>query len=651
MKTLSALFMLLVGTISLFIIPGCEKSASTEPAGTNVDTLSSSTNSSLGMTEMENQFYFMATNHFSTSGDYDRVDFSKASTYFKKAIADNPNNLDANIGSALCEVFTGYADPDVNAAIKAWEGYTPGQSTLALANVHIPGGTKDMTIPISALASNLMKIVRTATTDPPTIAKMQELLKTKLLPRLDYALACLAVIEQHQDFRMRISGKMQGDMKLNPVYMDLTEVYLLDAMIRGVRAMVGQFLVYQFNLNSYTSSALLQALNQTNTSFFVLAADGKAQSTAVKSGIIATIGKIRSAVNFLKSQTGDQSNNIIKIKQGNNGGIAMSDLDTVLAYLTKAEDALANGVTITADNADSDGNTYSVKVVLSAFFDNPPQNPKQAWLPAYTLDSSAHGDILWHWTQQDYASFTFPDPTFGGIFPTMTNDQLKRLLYIDESFAWQVQFYVSKYSSSQTAFGARIDINGKSYFPKASRTYTSSYYDSWSNIWNSYGSFTFYVTDQATGTARVFVSSNGSETELDLSAPATVTPKTYTYINADLTPTPQIFGRKDSSYSYSTYKYVKVIRIYYPSNSGYGNNYFVIERDSIGSAVFSKYDAGYFDWKFSSNSINYYGYDDVNVTKGKQYQYRVRRSQPYYYYDIIGYPKNSYSNSVSVIAP
>jgi len=604
------------------------------------------------MTEMENQFYFMATNKFNSSGDFDRVDFSKASTYFKNAIAQNPNNLDANLGSALCEIFTGYADPDVNAAIKAWEGYNPGSSILAFANVHIPAGTQDMTIPVSALAKNLMKIVRTATTNPPTIAKMQELLKTKLLPRLDYALACLAVVEQHQDYRMRISGKMQGDTKLNPVYMDLTEVYLLDAMIQGIHAMVSEFLVYQFTLNSYTAHDLVQALDPNNTTFFVLASDGKAQSASVKTSILGAIGKIRSAINFLKSETGDQSSNIIKLKQGNNGGIATSDLDTVLTYLTKAEDALANGVTITADNADSDNNTYSIKVVLSAFFDNPPQNPKQAWLPVYTLDTSAHGDIQWHWTQQDYGSFTFPDPTFGGIFPTMTNEQLKRLLYIDESFAWKVQIYASKYATLQTTLGARIDIDGESYSPKASQTYTYSYYSSWSNSWYSSGSFTFYVTDKSSGTVRVFVSSNGSETELDLSSPATVNPKSYTYISADMTLAPQIYGRKDSTYNYSTSKYDKSIRIYYPSGADFGNSYFSVERDSTNSGVFSNYDASYFNWKFSFNGTDYNGYDDVRITKGKQYQYRIRRSSQYYYYnDIVGSPKNNYSNSVSVVAP
>ncbi len=647
MKIKNLFFFLLAISLIVLFSAGCNKTATTE-SDQKIDTLSSRTNSDAGMTEMENQFYFMATNNFNSSSDFDRVDFSKANTYFKKALQENPNNLDANLGAALTEVFGVYADAEINDAIKQWESYKPSGSVTASAfkSFYIPRGTADMRVPVSALGANFVKIIQMAKTDPPTISKMQSLLKTKFLPRIDYAMARLAVIEQHPAYEMKISGKMQGNITLTPVYMDLTEVYLLDAMLNGMKAVVSQFLVFQFELSAYTTKAVVEAVNQNNTTFFVLASDGKAQAANVKSGILTAIAKIRSAVNFLKNETDVQSDDIIKLKQGNNQGIASSDLDTVLTYLTRAEDGLKNGVTIDAKDADSDGNNYSITVNLSNFFDNPPANPKKDWLPPYTVDTSAFGDIQWHWTQQTYATFTFPDPTFGGVFPNMTNDMLKRLMYIDEEFAWRVYLYVNNYDhTSISTMTARLQVGATSY---ANKPYRYEYPG-----WFGGKEFRFFVNDQTTGTGRVFVTLNGVEKELTLSAPATVNPKHETNINANVTPAPQNLTVKlDSGYvGYPINNNVKYLKLSFALPSGYYfySSQYRIDKDSTGTG-FKPYISTYLTNEYESGT-NYLAYYDVNFVSAKTYKYRIEPIYDSYTYGITGYIPNNYSNTATITTP
>jgi len=81
----------------------------------------------------------------------------------------------------------------------------------------------------------------------------------------------------------------------------------------------GEFLIFQFTLPSYSTSAIVDAIRQTNTTFFVLASDGKTHATNSKNALLAATARIRSAILFLEAATGDQSNHIIKISRNGQG--------------------------------------------------------------------------------------------------------------------------------------------------------------------------------------------------------------------------------------------------------------------------------------------------------------------------------------------
>ena len=619
-------------SIGIALLSGCDKN--TNPAGSTgaVDTLTANSKVQQAYTEMESQMYFMATNSFNNARDLDRLDFSRANTLYREALQADPNNAAANLGGALTEVLMVYADPVVNDAVKRWEGANLGKKNRsAILNFGIPTGTKDMGVPVEAAARNMAKIIQTALNDPPTISEMQAILRDRLLPRLQYAIARLAVVEQNQAFQFKITGKMQGNNTLQPVYLDLTEVYLMDALVYGMKAMVDEFLVFQFELPSYTTKAAVEAIQQTNTTFFVLASDGATRSANVKSDLLSVISKIRSAVNFLKSETGNQSDDVIKrAGPGVSGGIATSDLDTVLSYLTTAEKYLNTAVTVTLYASDTDLNNYTIQVNLSQLFTNPPANPKLQWLPTYTVDTTARGDIMWHWQAQEYASFNFPDPTFGGLFPGMTNETLKRILYIDEAFGWNVSVWVSTYNYYNpipSATTASLVVNGKTYYPKPNRY---DYYYGWGKEFN------FIVLDNANLPAQLNMAFSGVVIPLQMTRTPVVRLKEHDYIDAYMDLAPQnVTGQAMVDY-WSGQPYASI-------NFNQSGTY-LVEKDSTNGGSFSRIDSVYL----------YSSYSDYKVTHGKTYWYRAQYLPfyPYYWsYGIQAWRANNTTNTVSISIP
>jgi hypothetical protein len=554
--------------------------------------------------------YTSMENVFSSPGSIEDKDFSNAERLYMEAVAAEPTNPAANFGAAFTRILGVFADTAIKNTINRWEDFNPDGSTML--KFGIPAGTGDMTVPTAALSRNLVKIILAAQADPPTITEMQTMIKDRLLPRVDYAIARLAVVEQNQNFELRISGKMQGQPSASDVYLDLTEVYIMDAALHGMKAMIEQFLVFRFDLEGYNTKSIVAALQPANTSFFVLASDGAVRAQSMKTSLVTAVGKIRSGVNFLKAESDNQNDDIIK---RGTGGIAQSDLDTVLVYLNKIENALTGTFTVELKDADSDGNDYTIQVSLNNFFSNLPQNPKQAWFPAYTIDTTANGSILWRWQAQDYASFSFPDPTFSGLFPGMSNETLKRIMYIDEAFSWRLD--VSLYDNiwPPSAQTVKLMINGTEYLPK-----NSSYY----------GNYEFYIPDNnGQPVQSIIVVSNSVNIPLTFVGDIPVVRlKQSDYINADISMAPQ-----DITAQYNSGQ--NNITLNFQQYSTY-----MIER-SVNNGAFVRID-----------SISSYYYNDNNISPLTNYRYKALKGPSFFnYWGFMAIRENNYTNTVSVTTP
>jgi YHS domain-containing protein len=391
----------------------------------------------------------------------------------------------------------------------------------------------------------------------------------------------------------------------------------MDAMLNGMKAIINEFLVYKFELASYTVKDIVPAIRQNNTTFFVLASNGAATAASVKTSLLTSISKIRSAINYLKSETDAQSDDVIK--KGNDG-VSTADLDTVLTYLNKAENSFTQAINIEVPDADIDGNDYTISVNIGKLFDNPPSNPKLQWLPPYTVDTSAHGDILWHWTQTEYATFAFPDPTLNGILPGMTNDRLKKIMGVEKEFAWQLHVWMNDQGNTLNQSSSfKIVVNGKTYYPAQN---SNNYYSSFSR------DFEFFVLDNLNYPVQVYAVLNGSDVALTLNKQLVTKGKTHHELNADVTRAPQNMQAFANSYP---------LRVDLQLNQ-WGT--WRIDRLMGTSGTFSKID---------SLMTSYY--TDNTVQAKTTYTYRALRYPPNYGWEYLACRPANFTNSVTVTTP
>ena len=608
MKTVCLYTVPLTLLIALFF--GCDKNddAGTGPVPSDTE----------AYTALESAMFAMFNSSIQSTTDLDRVQLGQVNEMYRRRAATNPSDATANFGAALTEVFGAYTDADFKSMVKDLEGAGTAGGGGRMFPFFLPVGPADLKVRTDHMANGLAKMLTLAVTDPPSLARIQTVLKTKFVPRLEYALERLAVVEQNPAFEFGITGKMQGDSRLAPLYLDLTEVYLIDAMVRGLKAAVDQFLVFDFQLQDYSTKSLVAGLQPGSTNFFYLASDGQTRARGIKTNLTTMFLRLKSAADFLLAETDNQNDDIIK---RGTGGVAIADLQSIRDGIATVETVFTKPQTVRLTDADTDGNDYSFTVTLGAFYDNPPQNPKTQWLPAYTVDTTAAGKIVLRWTQQDYASFTFPDPTFSGVFSGMTNDMMKRILHIDEAFGWRLDCYVYDQGGTLSPTTTlRLFVGGVEEPAKYRRySYESPYSkDQW-----------FLVNSGNSSPAFVRLFSGASEIALAFSSQPVVRLKSSDYVSVDATIASQTISAIPNN-SLSS-----------PCVDVVLNNWatYTIERRTTGSFA-------------TIDTVDAYSYLDCSVVRGTTYEYRARSILSRWSYGgIRAVREQNYTNTVSVTVP
>ncbi|MDP3150919.1 MAG: hypothetical protein Q8N83_17515 [Ignavibacteria bacterium] len=498
MKKLSYIIYLL-----LFFV-GCKTTEDT-PTGPTTDPAASSLKSQQAYESLEIVFTQLANGNFNHASDFDALNFKTANDLYKSAIELNPDNKDAHLGAALTEILCVYSDTAVNRMVKQWESFGNSNSnvfskTSPLKNAGLLSSTSQMVVPVNEMAKNLLKIYTVAKVDPPLISDMQRIVRDAFLPRINYAIEQLGFVESSDTFKFRVSGKMQGDSKLSDVYLYPTEILMSDALLQGVKSMLEGMLVYKFELADYKQASLVAALQQNSTSFFYLASDGTTHSQNAKASINSMIDKLLLGITKLESISGHKTDAVIKL---GNDGLRQSDLDTAKKYLNKMKTSMSSAITVHLDNVGTDETPMDIQVFLGNFFDNPVANPKASFLPAYTVTASGTEDIQFKFNANNYAEFNFPDPTFGGMFPGMTNDNMKKLMQIDKEFGFRIYFNTWwNYSIPNFSYTVKIVTDTKTY---------SKTTDEW-------GMAKFVITDQNNVPYKVWINGGSSQNDKELTA-------------------------------------------------------------------------------------------------------------------------------------
>jgi len=361
----------------------------------------------------------------------EEIDFSAPNQLYKEALELDADNLDANFGAGLTEMLTIFVDPQVIQTFDQWEAFIdtatffePAGGGLA-KNLQNPGELFSISPLLLGVTS--AGVFKMALTDPPLISSIQDLIESEVFPRVNYAIGKLEIVAANAEYTFIVTPIMQGDETEDPVEIDLTEIYAALAELYAIKAAGSIFISYDFDFVSYDSAGLHEAIQQ-NSSFLGLRTNGAVNMANAKASFLTAVDKIELAINFLKSETDLQDDDLIKIGSDD---INEADLDSILAHLPDVRDAMNTSVDITED-FNGDGVDQTVAFAMGAIFDDPILNIKQK-LPPYTSyvqrDSSYNG---WEyeyfyagiitWDAETFSEWIFPDATFNGLFPEITDD-------------------------------------------------------------------------------------------------------------------------------------------------------------------------------------------------------------------------------------
>lgn len=645
MNIVFRLFTVLFCSAVLFV--SCSKDeAPTSATNQTTDPESSKVKSDEAYQLVETEMGTMLNGNFTTLQQYDQLKFTSALSLFKQALDLNANNTDALFGAAVTQILSAYSDTAINSLVKDIDS-SENLKSSTFGDLHnllkMPSGSGSIQLSGSIAAAGTANNFLIALNDPPLANRIQRVLRDNLLPKVQSAIDYLSKIDTMKSFKFTISGKMQGDVSLQPVTVYPTEVSFLNSMLHFLKFNIMTILIYKYDLADYSQSTLLNALKQSNETFFVLQPDGKDRAATAKSEFSAAIVKAKQAINQLRNLSGSKSDAVIKL---GNDGFRQRDLDTLTVYLNKAESALSGNYSIELKNADTDGNSYTITVNLSAFFSNPPQNPKKNLFPAYTLSAVGTKDIHFEYAAGSYSEFSFPDPTMGGLFPNMSQATLKRLLKIDNYFNFTLEGSLSSpalpfYSSGQFSGAVvKMVVNGT--------TYSAT-----TDVW---GWFKIIVRD-ATTTPQAISSMNVTLKGLNTIELQNISSQNFTgvqikksvYCPISVIPPPtelSVNVIKASRTSYVSLIWTVPNTPYYPDY--YWQSGYVVQRKTNSTqysnvSVTTNYQSSGFcalDYGFTSGVMYTYRIKTIPATS-----FPVNSSSPLYYVNKQEY----YSNEVSII--
>ena len=373
----------------------------------------------------------------------DDFTFATARDRFNDAYTADPTNETAALGLAMTTIFVLEDDPELRAAADQWESWLDLHDEDDLVSVQALANPSSLlwnraTLPIDFGAGALRRATRAETlTDivlpssrvvdfPPTLAEHQDLIRDIVIPAVADALTVLSTIES-STFTFTITERMQGEDpgEADVLELDMTEVLTLRASLETALATANVALAYLMTPSPWGADGFVTALTPGST-FGTLAHDGAVRLGKAHAGLLRAAGLLQDALDFLTSESDDQSDDILKI---GGGGLDDGEISTIAEardVLDDIEATLAGPRTITEDLGHGD---VTITVDASQFFLDPITDLK-AVLPSYEVYKAGDGEDgergFFRFDALDLDSWTFPDPTFNGVLPDIVDsDDLK----------------------------------------------------------------------------------------------------------------------------------------------------------------------------------------------------------------------------------
>ncbi len=365
--------------------------------------------------------------------------FSQANSLFKESmsvISDSTRLRTAHMGAGITEILKLNEDKELKTIKTRFENFIDTSSMFKKSSVTKPAKTSKRKSPglldfrLSPFSSNfstgheksaaqLAPIMKVAMANPPLISEVQDVIRRKVIPAINYAVDRLIFVQGDPNYFFKVTPLMQGSSDADTLEMDMTEIKALHAGLLTLRSTFRILNAYNLDVPNYSVTSIVQVLNK--PSGFL-----KLYSThelgGARTDIMESADTLIGAIRFLRKETDPQDNDIIKI---DTTFLDSNDFNEIENRLQDIKQGLISNVIIRDVNDYGD----SVKVSIKNFFTNPVADFKEK-MPDYKvlLKRTDCGDYpVWK-----FLNTTFPDHTFNGIFPEITSsDEFKRIFDIE----------------------------------------------------------------------------------------------------------------------------------------------------------------------------------------------------------------------------
>jgi len=324
---------------------------------------------------------------------------------FRQAVEEDPEHAMANFGAGLTELLLLVSDgTEFMTLIQEWQTFL---ATTNLFGDSIETGTgKVLATQPSLFSTNPFAFESTAnisstsylkaiTTLPkfaqetPELSDWQDLIESTIMARVDYAITRLAVVEEDDDFVFTITPEMQGDAEATPRELDLTEVYMFDAVLHSIRSWCNVIVSYNVNISPYDTTAFDRL--EPEGSFMTLRDGYESNMPAALDDIHSILDKAEAGLGFLLGEQDSQSDDIIIIGpfNGEQPGIPLDTLLIAQGYIDSIRTVFSEPVSYDLKmsetiNSEGDLGDGFITIDISKVFDPAIDNLK-SFLPAYSI--------------------------------------------------------------------------------------------------------------------------------------------------------------------------------------------------------------------------------------------------------------------------
>ena len=419
----------LLATVAfLFVAAGCSDGTTGPPDDTSDDT-PGPTPPSLTEQAIESleDALFAALNDLDDVAGLDEFTFAPARSLFAQAVAADPADEVAAFGLAMTTVFVLEDNAQLRAIADEWEVWLEtheledltGATVLSAASpffwkraslpLDFSGNLLHRATHIDDLPRMLLPAAATDGSYPPTPEEHQQVLRDEIVPALEEALGVLNTVDS-PSFVFLLTERMQGENpgEADTLELDLTEVYGLRAALELALATSAVALAYVMAPSPYGADGFAAAMEPGST-FGTLQTDGGILLAGAHQRLLRALDLVGDGLDFLESETDDQNNDIIK--RDPDDGVSSQDIQDARDVLADIDGALRGPYKETQDFCHGE---VTVRVDVSRFFLDPIPDLK-ALLPTYEVVEGT-----FRWRALNFGDWTFPDPSFNGVFPNMT---------------------------------------------------------------------------------------------------------------------------------------------------------------------------------------------------------------------------------------